>query len=229
MAGDATVFSHPERLTALQRELIVGFLPLAPGFFLTGGAALVGFDFGHRSTDDLDFFANDIPGLDEADRTLDDVVARLGASSEVLSRHVDFRRRLVRRGEETCVVDLVRDRAPAIEATKRLVGGVAVDTLREMTANKVAALVGRSELRDLVDLERLLGAGQSLEQALEDAAKKDAGVDPATLAWTLAQLHIGAQSKLPSGADPLLLDQFRLALVERLRRLALPPSSTEQR
>lgn len=130
----------------------------------------------------------------------------------------------MRRGEATCVVDLVLDRAPAIEGQKRQVGGLAVDTLREMTANKVAALVGRSELRDLVDLERLLAAGQSLEQALEDAGKKDAGVDPAIVAWTLSQLRIGPEAKLPAGADPVSLESFRAALVNRLRRVALPPT-----
>lgn len=223
MAGDETVFSHPERLTALQRALITGFLPRAPGFFLTGGAALVGFDFGHRTTDDLDFFTGAPGALDEAERTLEDVAAGLGATTESLSRHVDFRRRLVRRGEDTCVVDLVVDRAPMVDGTKRRLGGVAVDTLREMTANKVAALVGRAELRDLVDLQRLLGAGQSLEQALSDAGRKDAGVDAATLGWTLSQLGIGAAAKLPADADPVALDAFRQELVGRLRRLALPP------
>lgn len=225
MAGDETVFSHPERLTALQRALIVGFLPRAPQFFLTGGAALVGFDFGHRATDDLDFFTSSPGTLDEAERTLADVAAALGASVEPVSSHVDFRRRLVRRGAESCVVDLVVDRAPAVEPTKRCVGSLAIDTPREMAANKVAALVSRSELRDLVDLERLLGASQPLEQALSDAARKDAGVDAATLAWTLEQLVIGPGAKVPAGGDAEALEGFRADLVRRLCRLALPPSS----
>lgn len=221
MAGDATVFSHPERLTALQRQLIVAFLPRAPLFFLTGGAALSGFDFGHRATDDLDFFAPPGASLDEAEHTLTDAALELKASVSPLSRHADFRRHLVQRGDERCVVDLVLDRAPVLDAEKRNLGGVHVDTRREMTANKVAALVGRNELRDLVDLQRLLEAGTSLAQALEDAERKDAGVDPATLAWTLDQLGIGPHAKLPAGASPTALNAFRLQLIEAARTLAL--------
>jgi hypothetical protein len=220
MVGDATAFSHPERLTELQRQLITSFLPRAPGFFLTGGAALVGFDFGHRQTDDLDFFSAPGTSLDEAERVLADVVAALGATSTPRSRHADFRRHLVRRGDETCVVDLVVDRAPMVDADKRRIGPLCIDTPRELTANKVAALVGRSELRDLVDLERLLASGQSLEQALADAQTKDAGVDAATLAWTVEQLHLAPTAKLPGDIRWADLDRFRQDLVLRLRALA---------
>jgi hypothetical protein len=41
------------------------------------------------------------------------------------------------RGDEVCIVDLVIDRAPAIESTKAHFGMVVVDTLREIAANKV--------------------------------------------------------------------------------------------
>ncbi|MDX2009568.1 MAG: hypothetical protein SFW67_05240 [Myxococcaceae bacterium] len=44
------------RLTALQRELIEAFFARSRGLFLTGGAVLAGYDFGHRTTDNLDLF-----------------------------------------------------------------------------------------------------------------------------------------------------------------------------
>jgi hypothetical protein len=50
--------------------------------------------------------------------------------------------------------------------------------------------------------------------------QKDAGVDPATVAWTLEQLRIAPTAHLPGSADPHELEEFRLALIPRLRAIA---------
>ena len=47
--------------------------------------------------------------------------------------------------------------------------------LREILANKLATLVGRSELKDVIDLYFLEKAGHDLLAALPDAQKKRAG------------------------------------------------------
>ncbi len=44
-------------LSALQQELLVAFFDRTDLFFLTGGAALAGFDLKHRDTKDLDLSA----------------------------------------------------------------------------------------------------------------------------------------------------------------------------
>lgn len=218
MAGDATDSSTT--LTALQRDLLREFFAREQRLFLTGGAALAGFDFHHRKTDDLDLFAAPPVDLDDAERTLRDVTVVLNASLHPVSRHADFRRWRVERGAESCVVDFVLDRAPMVDPQKRQLGTARVDTLREMTANKVCALISRSELRDLVDLRVLLGAGHSLEQALADAATKEASADAATLGYTLSQLSIRPGAVLPANVDPVDLEAFRAQLVTRLRSLA---------
>jgi len=51
--------SSPDRLTPLQRDLLLAFFERERGFFLTGGAALAGFYLHHRETTDLDFFTHD--------------------------------------------------------------------------------------------------------------------------------------------------------------------------
>jgi len=53
--------------------------------------------------------------------------------------------------------------------------------LPENVANKIAALAGRSEVRDLVDLMALEKLGFRVEDYLADARKKDGGVSPATI------------------------------------------------
>jgi hypothetical protein len=85
----------------------------------------------------------------------------------------------VRGLQERCVVDFVVDRAPMVDLLKRIVAGIRVDTRRALLANKLSALVGRSEIRDLIDVKYLLDAGENLTLGLTDAEAK-AGIDPAT-------------------------------------------------
>jgi predicted nucleotidyltransferase component of viral defense system len=211
---------RPSRLTLLQRDLLDAFFAREQRMFLTGGGALAGFYFAHRDTEDLDLFA--APGLDLADaaRTLDDAAKACGAQATAMQTHADFRRAKVVRGDEECIVDLVIDRAPMIDAEKSSFGSIRVDTLREIAAKKVCTLLSRNEVKDLVDLRALLDAGADLKAALRDAEKKEAGADPATLAWLLSELRIGSEAILPGEVDPNDLIAFRDVLVPRLRAIA---------
>jgi hypothetical protein len=212
--------SPPSRLTPLQQDLLARFFEREQRFFLTGGGALAGFYFGHRTTEDLDLFG--LPGMDLADpaHALADAAGAAGAIVSPLQQYADFRRFRAQRGEELCIVDLVIDRAPMIEPTKARFGAILVDTLREIAANKVCTLLSRSEIKDLVDLRALLSVQIDLASAFDDAEKKDAGADPATLAFLLDQLRIGPGARLPGEVDPEELDRFREELVLRLRELA---------
>lgn len=119
-------------------------------------------------------------------------------------------------------MDLVVDRVPQIEAHKVRFGRIVVDPLSEIAANKLCALLDRVEARDLFDLKLLLDGSLRLEEVLAGAQRKHAGADPATLAWVLAELHVGPSMPLPSGVTIEELDAFRESLIERLARLALP-------
>lgn len=88
-------------------------------------------------------------------------------------------------------------------------------------------MLAREERREQVPLEQLLGHGQDLEHVLADAAKKDAGVDPATLAWLLEQVSIGPEAALPGGVDPARIVAFRDELTRRLRALAFAAAKKE--
>jgi hypothetical protein len=214
------------RLTPLQRELLDAFFARERRMFLTGGGALAGFYFGHRDTEDLDFFA--APGLDLAEpaRALDEAARACGASTTPMQLYADFRRVKVARGDEECIVDLVIDRAPMIDAEKAAFGEIRVDTLREIAANKICTLLSRSEIKDLLDLQALIEGGADLDRALADAEKKEAGADPATLAWILSELSVGPSAILPGGADATRLVAFRDALVPRLRAMAFERART---
>ena len=222
------VSSPPSRLTPLQRELLLAFFEREQRFFLTGGAALAGFYLGHRTTEDLDLFSSQLPDLLEASRLAEDAATSCGATITSLRTHPSFRRLLAARGEERCVIDLVADSAKVIDPEKTVFGLVRVDTIREIAANKVCAVLGRSEIKDLVDLKALSTYGVDLEQALADASRKDAGVEPATLAWVLDQISISPSAPMPGGVNPVEIDGFRKDLVRRLRTMAFEQARGNQ-
>jgi len=207
----------PSRLTDLQRRFLRAFAARSSAFFLTGGAVLAGWVLGHRWTEDLDLFTTDDGAMGEGDRIVRGAGAEVGASVESVQSHPDFRRYLLRTGAESMVVDLVRDRGPQLHP-KVDRGGVLTDSVEEIVANKICALVGRSEARDLIDLYFLEQAGFRIEHFLGDAARKDGGVTPATVAWIVSGLT--APSRLPEGLDAETLRAFVRDLEGRMRRLA---------
>lgn len=219
MSGDARDSSARKALDALQTELLEGFFGLEQGFFLTGGAALVGFHLGHRRTRDLDLFTLE-QNLEAGVAALHAAAEDLGASLEALRTSPTFRRFLIRRGAETTVVDLVLERAPQV-ATKTRYGAIRVDPPEEILANKLCTLLSRAELRDLVDVRALELAGYRVEDALVPAACKDAGLTAAQLAWVLSEVEIGDDAE-PPGVGARELREYLHGLVRRLSRLALP-------
>ena len=194
------------RLGQFQREVLEAFFRREQRFFLSGGAALVGFHLGHRDTDDLDLFVTE-DVLEEGLAALGAAVRELGAISEEILTTPDFRRRLLRRGGESVIVDLVRER---------------VDPAEEIMANKLCTLLARAEVRDLVDLRALEGAGLALQDALNAGTRKDGGLTPAQLAWVLSQIRIGDDARLPGGVAVPELREYLRDLIERLSRLARP-------
>ena len=209
------------RLSEFQREILQGFFRQQKSFYLTGGAALAEYHLGHRTTEDLDLFTRSAP-LDEGDNALRETARELGAQIEALQTSPDFRRRLVRRGDEAVVVDLVRERVPRGEQEPQFHGGIAVDPPEEILANKLCTLLSRAELRDLVDVMALERAGFDLPDALLLAARKDAGMTPAQLAWVLSQIRIGDDAEIPGDCTVSELRSFVESLQQRLTRMAFP-------
>jgi hypothetical protein len=94
------------------------------------------------------------------------------------------------------LVGLIRDRAPQGPSPKQSFGDIRVDPPQEILANKLCAVISRSELRDVIDVCALEQAGFRVEDALPLAEKKDAGLTPAQLAWVLPQIDL---TGLPEG------------------------------
>lgn len=209
------------KLNDLQRDFLQAFFARENRFFLSGGAALVGFYLGHRTTRDLDLFTLENE-IEIGFRLVNAVAKELKASVESIQTAPDFRRLLVKRKTEAIVVDLVREYVFQIQTEKSVINGIRVDSPEEIMANKLCALLSRSEIRDLVDVRELENAGFSLENALRAAAKKDSGLTPAQLAWILNQIKLGDDLNPPGDVSVSDLRDYLNDLINRLKRLALP-------
>lgn len=212
----------PSRLTVLQHELLDAFFAAERGFFLTGGGALAGYHLCHRETADLDLFTLDDAAMERGRHVIADVASRLGARLQVTQDAPGFRRVTLERDDDGVVVDFVRERVHQVVEDKWERGGILVDPPEEILANKLTALVGRAEERDLVDVMLLERAGYSVDAALPAALAKDGGCTPAQLAWLLSQIEIPDDIELPAAVQPAELRAFVADLVVRLRRAALP-------
>jgi hypothetical protein len=213
---------HPHsRLSPFQVQVLEAFFRATSGFYLTGGAALAGFHLGHRETHDLDLFTLG-RSVTEGLAALRVVAGAIGAETEELQTAPDFRRVLLRRSDESLIVDLAFERAPQLREEKLVFGTIRVDPPEEIFANKLCALLGRAEIRDLVDVRALEQTGLSLEQALTAGSRKDGGLTPAQLAWVLSQIAIGDDAPVPGGVSGAELRRYLADLIDRLATLARP-------
>jgi len=211
------------QLSALQQDFLRAFFQREDRFFLTGGAALVGFHLGHRETHDLDLFTlEDV--IPEGMAAVAEVARELGGTLEALQTAPTFRRVLLRRGAEAIVIDLVREYVAQVAPDKALINGIRVDPPQEILANKLCALLSRSEVRDLVDVRALELAGYRLEDALKAAAAKDRGLTPAQLGWVLSQIELGNDLIPPGGVSVEELRRYLDELINRLTHQAFPKS-----
>ena len=182
-------------LSAIQVEFLDAFFDLTQDYFLTGGGALVGFYGLMRATDDLDLFTSDRLAFDAADGLVRAAAGSLGAQVQVARAYPSFRRYHLARQDEALMLDVVHETV-AQACDKAEAGKLRMDRPEEILANKLCALVGRAEVRDLWDTYHLLHRGLPFESALTMAQHKDSGVDAASLVFVLSQVNWDAAERL---------------------------------
>lgn len=212
--------------TPLKRDILRAWFAQESRYFLTGGSALGMFYLHHRHSYDLDFFTSEEVAPKEVQNLVRRIASQIDAHSEAIRTAPDFHRFSLTREGESEMMDVVTDRSPQLDQKKNLIGGVRVDTLREMIANKLTTLLSRSEMKDVVDLYFLEQAGHDLLAAIPDAQEKDGGWDPAIVSMLLNNLNpddptVLLIKDLRAKEFKEFLKRFRLAIAS----LALPRDS----
>jgi len=115
----------------------------------------------------------------------------------------------------------VKDVSPQV-LEKMSFGRIVVDSPREILANKLCALLSRTEVRDLVDVARLEEAGFDPIAAIDLAARKDAGMSAGQLAWVLSSFPVPKSNLSEYGMSRKELEDTRESLVRKLTSAAFP-------
>ena len=215
--------ARPEILTSLQRTVLDAIFAeeiFARSFYLTGGTALAAFYVFHRYSDDLDLFTND-QSLELVWPTLQRLLPRLELTVE--SRTPQFIRL---RHPEGLRVDVVDDVPFRVGIPVRQ-GQWLIDSLDNLTLNKVAAIQGRLDVKDYVDLYLLLkDHPQRILTWLAQAKQKDASIEP--FLWSRLIGDVETFRVLPRMIVPLQLEEL-VAFYRTLRHLilaSLKPTTT---
>lgn len=197
--------------SSLAREVVFG-----------GGAALSVLHLHHRRSEDLDFFLT--RELEPAElRPLVRSLRRDGTSIEQVQIGPRQSLLLLRDAEEFGRIDFAFYPYDAISRRERW-RGLQVESLLDMTVNKVQAVLTRFQPRDLVDLYFLLREGpeRDVNRLLGFArAKFDTGADRLALAERL--LLASSIRELPSLLRPVTIEelvQYFEAQAKALARLA---------
>lgn len=200
-------------------HLVLAAEAASPDVRLAGGAGLA-LLLGHRTSDDIDLFCPAADDVGIIARALESEASKQGMSLARVRSGPTFIRFEGLGPNAPIRVDVAQDSAPRLTPTATLVGSVRVESLRDQRANKLTAVLGRSALRDLVDLYFLSRAGWPPLEGLSDAATKDAGMDPGWLAWALSQIQVALLPGMLVELDLADLRQFRDELVAKLLDIA---------
>jgi predicted nucleotidyltransferase component of viral defense system len=137
-----------KKLYALQDKVLEKVFSVEDEFYLTGGTALSRFYQEKRYSDDLDFFTNSSTRFNFAIKNiLVELSKEFTIENELDSR--DFVRIKI---NGLLQVDFVNDRVPRYKEPKVLENGYKIDTIENILSNKITAIIGRDNPKDIFDI-----------------------------------------------------------------------------
>jgi len=210
-------------LTPLQNKFLNEFFKLTSDFYLTGGTALSAFYLHHRYSEDLDLFTDKDDVFQKVDQPVNQACQKLNIESIPVRITTFFKHFQIGTVEESLTLHFSKDYTPHI-TPPIMADNIIVDSIIDITTNKICAALGRTEIKDLIDLYFLDQAGYTIADNFEAAQLKDGGLNYESLAYTLSQFEI---SEIPAFMiKPVTiaeLQQFLESTIEWLIRKSAPP------
>ena len=203
---------------SFQEEVLDAFFSRESGFFLTGGSALAGYHIHHRPIESLELCTvEDRVRVGEA--ALLEVAGDIGAKIQRLEAPEAYGKFLLRRGDDSLVVNIAQDLCPQVQPEKTVIGEIRVDRPKEIMARILCSLRSHFGPADLVDLRALEIAGYTVEDHLEAAAHRDPKVTPAELVQALSEFEFGDDEQPPGDVSAADLRSYVAVLILRLNSL----------
>lgn len=137
-----------KKLYALQDRVLDIIFSFEHAFYLTGGTCLSRFYYEKRYSDDLDFFVNssDTFGF-TMKKFKQHLEEKFVLKVEIESK--DFVRYLI---DNSLQLDFVNDRVSRYKDVVILDNGYVIDNIKNILSNKLTAIIGRDNPKDIFDL-----------------------------------------------------------------------------
>jgi len=209
-------------LTPLQNSFLIEFFKLTQDFYLTGGIALSAFYLQHRESVDIDLFTSDDNAFQRADDLTRQTSANLNIACHAIRIRSYFKHFQVGPRENQLTVHFSKEYSAHVKPPNNFTG-ILVDSIEDIAVNKICAALGRTEIKDLVDLYFLDKEGYSIGKYFDLAQQKDGGLAYETLAYTLSQFQLAEIP--PFMIKPLAVDelrQYRDATIDWLIQKSVP-------
>jgi predicted nucleotidyltransferase component of viral defense system len=137
-----------KELYLLQDKVLEIIFAVENGFYLTGGTCLSRFYQEKRYSDDLDFFTHNSSRFGYAIKNITtELLNSFSVVYEVEAK--DFVRIKI---DDTLQVDFVNDRIKRYKEPKVLDNGYKIDTIENILSNKITAVLGRDNPKDIFDI-----------------------------------------------------------------------------
>ncbi|MBI4434372.1 nucleotidyl transferase AbiEii/AbiGii toxin family protein [Candidatus Uhrbacteria bacterium] len=209
---------EPTILTTAQRRVLDAVMAddRFASYYLTGGTALAAFHLHHRVSDDLDCFTAEEQDPIAIHAFVDEAKAMVGATEVRYVRLHDHHIFTFALDHEDLKVEFTRYPFPRLEPVV-VYNRVRADGLRDIAANKFAALLDRFDPKDFVDLYFLLQK-RSLSDLRRDTEQKfGMKIDDVFLGGELAKVRRIAA--LPRMLVPLTVEDLKAFFTDRAREL----------
>ncbi len=176
-----------DSLYPFQDEVLQVIQAAETEFYLTGGTAVSRGYLQHRFSDDLDFFVNDNPQFTRwSERVIQALVQTDPWSVDVLNKDDFFIRLLLVGNQVSLKIELINDVPAHIGQIVNHPQLGRLDSKENILANKITAVLGREEPKDLADIWGFCcHLGMPITEAIADAQSKAAGIFPPDLARVL--------------------------------------------
>jgi predicted nucleotidyltransferase component of viral defense system len=140
-----------QNLYQTQDKILKAIFEVTHEFYLTGGTCLNRFYYEKRYSDDLDFFTNNSDLFRQSINAVFDALRESGFDVAKTVDGKDFVRFVVMEHNQPLQIDFVNDRVKRIGLPAQK-DGYLIDTIDNILSNKITAVLGRDEPKDIFDI-----------------------------------------------------------------------------
>ena len=190
---------------ALQDKVLAAIFSAETTFYLTGGTCLNRFYHNRRYSNDLDLFTNENVLFRDDVRILLDALTSASLSYAIQVDTRDFVRLLI---QDELQLDLINDRVYRYGKSIHSSLGIVLDNELNICANKLCAIIGRDDPKDMFDLYTIFKKDKlDWKMALTAAAKKCV-LDPEVLEFRLTSFPLELLDLL-AVVDPTTVSEMK--------------------